>query len=185
MTALSSWQLPWMITKRCILSLPFLFLLPDFNSWFQGQNGPFTSSGTILSTKVVCAIDHQAVVVKWCFSYVVGVVGHFAKVMLLARLHIFQENRDMEVTVWSCVLVHCTWFIHVVKTTSSITNKPKACRVSWRIIPLWRHWGEPRLTSWPFPPTLPTFEKQLVPPIAVKIRWDPWNVAVTSLEVWD
>ena len=51
------------------------------------------------------------------------------------------------------------------------------------MVPMLRHPGDPRLTCWPFVPTRPTLEKHWVPPIAVKMRWDPWKSPATSLWV--
>ena len=65
-------------------------------------------------------------------------------------------------------------------------REPSPWSVSWRMVPMLRHSGDPRLTLWPFFPTRPTLEKHWGPPIAVKMRWGPWKSSATSLcnESW-
>ena len=96
-------------SKYCIYAIFWVPFTPDFNSWLQGFNGPLPASWTVLNAKVESPIDHYALVVKRSIPCVMGVVAHFLKVVLLARLDIFQENSDMEVTVGSGVFVHSTW----------------------------------------------------------------------------
>ena len=102
-----------MLEKYRILALVFnvwIYVpLPNFNAWLQRLNSPLPASRTVLNAKVKSPIDHYALVVKRSIPRVVGVVAHFLKVVLLARLNIFQENSDMEVTVGSGVFVHSTW----------------------------------------------------------------------------
>ena len=61
-------------------------------------------------------------------------------------------------------------------------REPSPWSVSWRMVPMLRHSGDPRLTCWPFFPTRPTLEKHPGPPIAVKMRWGLWKSSATSLK---
>ena len=81
-------------------------LLPDLNFWVQWLYCCLPFPCTVLNAKIVGPINHYALGIKWCPSPTVGVPRFFSEVLQASRLHVFYQNGNVEVTVWSRLLMH-------------------------------------------------------------------------------
>ena len=150
------------LTSFCKRETKRDLLLPDFNPRLQRFDGSLSHSCAVRCPKMCRSIHHYTQWVKRCVSIIVGLICHFFEVPNCVRLHIFGKDRDVEVPVWSWVLMNSTWEICNKIGIQKEKILPRACRTSCRIIPILRQSGDPRLTACPLsrptPPTLPVYK---------------------------
>ena len=108
MRALSWYEMPW---RQGQIYLPphiplSLFLLLNLDVGVQRLDRRLLSPLAVVNAEVLRSIDHDAVRIKRCPPPTVSRTGCFIEVVLFASFDIGPENINIQVTVWSWLLMN-------------------------------------------------------------------------------
>ena len=155
-TSQSCSKVPWL----SVTWLAEVSLSPDFDSWHFGTNRGLSCPSSIFHLSGISGtVHHDTPPIKGSIMSIVCPTGLPSEVALLTKNDIVEDDFYIVIAIWPHHLVNCPWKLLLASQHKTFWEyQPSPWSVSWRIIPIARHSGLPKLITCPLVACLPTKE---------------------------